>query len=54
MKSNEKDTARRIMAQVGKDVPGLSILPIRLKGEKKIFSDACHCLGHIITDPATL
>lgn len=35
IKSNENETASRAMAQVGKDAPGLSRLPIRLKGEKK-------------------
>ena len=37
MESNDSETASRAMAQVGKDVPGLSTLPIRSKGEKNIF-----------------
>ena len=56
MKSNDKDTASRAMAQVGKDVPALSVLSIRSKGEKTkiVFSGACYCLEYVATDSATL
>lgn len=36
IKSNDKDTASRAMAQAGKEAPALSTLPVRWKGERKI------------------
>lgn len=50
IKSSERDTASRTMAQVGNDVPGR--LPRRSK-ENKYFSDARRCLG-AATGSATL
>lgn len=47
MKSNDRDTASRAMAQVGKDVPALSMLPIRLKREKKKLIYWCLPLSRV-------
>lgn len=35
MKSNENDTARRTMAQVGNEAPSWSALPVRSKEKNK-------------------
>lgn len=47
MKSNDRDTVSRAMAQVGKAVPALSMLPIRLKREKKNLIYWCLPLSRV-------